>query len=306
MYTGRGGCLMNEFGGEWTQKKLLALQKYLIAYRKIFDRNERAKFFNTIYIDGFAGSGEWASRSIEKTGESNLFENQDDFADASRYTEGSVQIALGLDSPFDKYIFIEQARSNANALEKLISEKFNTLQERTRVVVGDCNREITEITSNWNHSKDRAVCFLDPYGMSVNWETVESIAKTKAIDLWLLVPLGQGLCRLLMRREIPEGAWAERLDTLLGTADWRSAFYSRKEERTRFGSLFHDERCVGAEEIGEFFLDRLKSVFAGVAEKPLFLRNSKNSPLYMLCFAVGNENGEKIALRIANSIIGRT
>jgi three-Cys-motif partner protein len=34
----------------------------------------------------------------------------------------------------------------------------------------------------------RAVLFLDPYGMQVEWQTIEAIAKTAAIDLWLLFP----------------------------------------------------------------------------------------------------------------------
>ena len=36
----------------------------------------------------------------------------------------------------------------------------------------------------------RALVFLDPYGMQVEWETIKSIAKTQAIDLWILFPLG--------------------------------------------------------------------------------------------------------------------
>ena len=37
-------------------------------------------------------------------------------------------------------------------------------------------------------SLHRAVLFLDPYGMQVEWATIEAVAKTKAIDLWLLFP----------------------------------------------------------------------------------------------------------------------
>lgn len=32
--------------------------------------------------------------------------------------------------------------------------------------------------------------FLDPYGMQVERETIDTIARTKAIDTWLLFPLG--------------------------------------------------------------------------------------------------------------------
>jgi three-Cys-motif partner protein len=62
----------------------------------------------------------------------------------------------------------------------------------------------------------RAVLFLDPYGMQVEWRTIEAIAATKAIDLWLLFPLGIGVNRLLTKSgDIPE-SWRNRLNLLLG------------------------------------------------------------------------------------------
>jgi len=47
----------------------------------------------------------------------------------------------------------------------------------------------------------------------------------------------------------------------------------------------------------------MKGIFAGVAEEPGVLRNSANNPLYLLCFAVGNERGKDIALRIAQHLL---
>ncbi len=35
--------------------------------------------------------------------------------------------------------------------------------------------------------------------MQVDWKTIEAVAATKAIDLWLLFPLGVGVNRLLTR-----------------------------------------------------------------------------------------------------------
>jgi len=57
------------------------------------------------------------------------------------------------------------------------------------------------------------------------------------------------------------------------------------------------------DEIGHFFLDRLRTVFPGVAEEPGVLRNSRNSPLYLFCFAAANERGAPIALRIAAHLL---
>jgi three-Cys-motif partner protein len=36
----------------------------------------------------------------------------------------------------------------------------------------------------------RAVLFLDPYGMQVEWQTLQSIRETRAIDLLYLFPIG--------------------------------------------------------------------------------------------------------------------
>ena len=45
--------------------------------------------------------------------------------------------------------------------------------------------------TDWRRT--RAVIFLDPYGMQVEWSLVEQIARTHGVDLWLLFPLGAAL-----------------------------------------------------------------------------------------------------------------
>ena len=49
--------LEHEFGGPWTAKKLETVKKYLSAYTTIFKNNLRAQYFQTIYVDAFAGTG---------------------------------------------------------------------------------------------------------------------------------------------------------------------------------------------------------------------------------------------------------
>jgi three-Cys-motif partner protein len=143
--------------------------------------------------------------------------------------------------------------------------------------------------------------FLDPYGMEVEWTTVEAIAGTKAIDLWLLFPLGIGVNRLLTRSgEIP-ASWRTRLNLLLGTEDWYEELY--RVERTDAVWRGRPRRQGHGGDHRRYFVERLKSVFPAVAEDPRVLRNSTNCPLYLLCFAVGNENGARIALRIANHLL---
>jgi hypothetical protein len=46
-----------KFGGQWTEVKLSLLERYLVEYSKIFTRNERARWYDTFYVDAFAGAG---------------------------------------------------------------------------------------------------------------------------------------------------------------------------------------------------------------------------------------------------------
>jgi len=55
--------------------------------------------------------------------------------------------------------------------------------------------------------------------------------------------------------------------------------------------------------ISDFFIERLKSIFTDAISTPEPLYNSMRNPLYLLCFAVGNERGAPTAIKIAQSIL---
>src|SRR5580693_5467481 len=74
-------------------------------------------------------------------------------------------------------------------------------------------------------SKERAVVFLDPYGMQVEWSTVQTLAATKGVDLWYLFP---GIARLLRHDGKIDEKWGARLDILLGTDAWRTRFFQKE------------------------------------------------------------------------------
>ena len=65
----------------------------------------------------------------------------------------------------------------------------------------DANEYLNEpLWQGLDRGPRRAVLFLDPYGMEVEWDTMVAIAKTQAIDLWILFPLGIAVNRLLKTR----------------------------------------------------------------------------------------------------------
>jgi len=101
--------------------------------------------------------------------------------------------------------------------------------------------------------------------------------------------------------DIP-ASWRKRLDLLLGTADWYEEFYNVETTPTLFGD---EQELVKAkmQTIARSFTSRLQSAFAGVVKEPGILRNSVGNPLYLLCFAAGNERGKDIAIRIASHLL---
>jgi three-Cys-motif partner protein len=290
----------HQFGGGWTEDKLNRLRKYLPAYTTIFTQNPRAAILRTIYVDAFAGTGYRTASSQHTSTMSPLFADED----AASLQQGSAAIALETEPPFDDYLFIEQVAERVVALQQL-RQQFPHHAQRITIIQHDANTFLRQWCRETDWRTHRAVVFLDPYGMEVDWVTIEAIAQTYAIDLWLLFPLGQAVNRLLTRHGPPEEAWAQRLTRMFGTEGWKEAFYRPPTQGTLFGGATALEKDTDFDAIGAFFVQCLETVFAQVVKKPLPLRNTKNVPIYLLCFAAGNSKGAPAAVRIASHILRR-
>jgi three-Cys-motif partner protein len=290
---------VHRFGGDWTTAKLSVVSDYLSAYTNALKRQP----FKTGYIDAFAGTG---YRAPPAQDEAPLFEDFPDFAAPEEsLLDGSARLALKAVPPFNRYVFIERSKERCEALE-LLKTEFPEKAKQIDVKQGDANPVIQSMCEkDW--SKHRAVLFLDPYGMQVEWETIVAVAGTKAIDLWVLFPLGIGVNRLLTRSgEIPAG-WRNRLNLLLGTEDWFDEFYRVEATTSLFGDpMVERVKKATTETIGKYFNERLRSVFADVAPEPKVLSNSQGNPLYLLCFAAGNPKGAPVAMKIAKHLLRRT
>ena len=293
----------HQFGGPWTEEKLLRVRKYLQAYMSIFSTNPRAKLLKTIYVDAFAGTGFRRESSVQASDEASLFDVTSD-SDAESLRKGSTQVALETNPPFSEYIFIEHNEERAKSLLNL-RQQFPTIGPRVKVVAEDANSYLLRWCRDNDWSKTRAVVFLDPYGMQVDWSTINAMAETQAIDLWILFPLGVGVNRLLMRQRPPEGPWADRLTRIFGTDSWKDAFYHESRQSDLFSKSPEVIKDADFKTIAEFWVERLQAVFAGVARYPLPLRNSRNVPIYLLSFAAANPRGSKTAVKIAQDILSR-
>jgi three-Cys-motif partner protein len=178
------------FGGNWTEEKLTRVKKYLSAYTKIFTSNVAASWYKTVYLDAFAGTGYRTSPSTEKQA-AGFFPHDDD---ALSFQKGSACAALETVPAFDEYVFIERSPEYVAEL-KLLRDKFHEKADKIIIVRQEANSFIRQWCGETDWRKTRAVVFLDPYGMQVEWNTIETIAYTnpdfhttnwtKKLPVWL-------------------------------------------------------------------------------------------------------------------------
>ncbi len=182
------------FGGPWTLQKLKVLKKYLQAYVQIMKKH----FREYIYIDAFAGNGRTELRQTKNSGSPDQITLIPGLLpeESQAKPEGSARITLQISPPFTRYIFVEKDPEKSKELENLRLEFPDRIID---IIEDDANIFVKNFCGTNRWINKRAVLFLDPFGMNVDWSTIESIAATKAIDLWYLFPLGVALNRLLTR-----------------------------------------------------------------------------------------------------------
>lgn len=152
-----------------------------------------------------------------------------------------------------------------------------------------------------NNYHFKSLTLLDPFGMQIDWKTIESL-QGLSVDLFILIPTGVIINRLLGKDG--EIMYPEKLSRCLGMSvdEIKSKFYKSHQENNLFGETFDviDKVKNPCEKIAEEYINKLKSAFKYVTKKPLVLTNSKNVPIYHFVFASQNENAVKLAQYIIN------
>ncbi len=277
----------HHFGGIWTLIKLEALEKYLVAFNTALSKQN----FTRIYIDAFAGTGRC---DINMDGEKTSI-------------DGSARRALMANPPFHKYCFIELRPKKLAALRTLVKEYPDKTIE---VIRSDANAALKTLCEKYRWKDERAVLFLDPYGMDVEWSTLEAIAKTGAIDVWYLFPYAGLYRQAAMDADAMDAVKHESITRLLGTDEWRQLFYTPKRQANLFGGENGDERDVDHHQMLDFVSKRLKELFSAVTTPKVLYqggdsKNPSGAPLFALYFAASNPNPAAfgLATKIARDIL---
>jgi three-Cys-motif partner protein len=278
-----------------TVEKLRVLENYLAAYQRVMKNTA----FETIFFDAFAGTGEIP---VEESG--GLFQ---DVEEADPFIEGSARRALGVNPPFTKYIFVERSRRKAALLQALKSE-FAYLSPRIQVERADANIAVERFCSSTNWKQARAVMFLDPFGNQVGWNTIEAIARTRAIDLWYLFPAHLGINRQISAAGEFDQHKAASLDRVLGTSQWREDFIARVSHENLWGeSQEISFKQATIDSVTRFMIARMKAVFKGVVLNEWLPLGRGGSHWYSLLFACPNPSAKarQIVERIARAVMKR-
>lgn len=278
----------NQFGGFWTQQKIEIFIKYLFAYLEIM-KNQK---FELIYFDGFAGCGRI---------------DPDDVSSAKvSFIESVAMQVLSIDhtKTFDIYYLVDKHKKRAKQLENLVKENFPT--SKAYVVNSDCNQKLIGMSQFMKQNQNyKSLAFIDPFGMNLDWNSLES-CRGLGIDMWILIPTGVAVNRLLMNKQsrIPD-SWYRRLERFYGmsTPEIKEYFYRERQYYSLFGSDIVTETQKVNDSIQkavDLYQERLNLLWKFVS-KPYPMKNSTGSVIYHFLMATNNASG----LGIANDIIGK-
>jgi three-Cys-motif partner protein len=297
---------MREFGGTWSESKLDCVENYARSYLQVMQKQDWCSLH---YVDAFAGRGRQALSAVgggtDTTGA--FFEEPSERVDADEFLVGSAIRALRASSgsvrSFDRFHFIDADPSSCSELQERVRLEFPNLERSVNVVCGDANGELNDYVDTVDWKKTRALVFLDPYGLDVDWGLIERLAATRACDVWYLFPLS-GVVRMMKKTGNIPLAWEAGLDRVFGTHDWSAEFYKPNPQQSLLALDVNLVRDASSDDVVAFLRSRLSTAFAAVSKAGI-LRNSKGSPLFALVLGVSNPSrgARTTALRIANHLV---
>jgi len=144
----------------------------------------------------------------------------------------------------------------------------------------------------------RAVVFLDPYGMHVRWDTLQYLAKTRRADVWYLFPLHAALRQLSHDHTALDLGKRAALNEIFGTPDWENRFYEPRATPTNlfdFADAATPNRVADPDKVERFAGERLRTIFSFVSQ-PISILTRRKLRQFSLFLLSGNSNAKAIKL----------
>lgn len=256
--------------GDWTERKIRIVSKYAKPYAQIIS----SRNLHGYYIDGFSGGGVHIKKD---TGERVL---------------STARRILQIEPKFERYVFVDFDQQKSDAMRRACNGRSDA-----QVICGDANEVLPKTVFpqiRFDEYK-RALCFLDPYKMLLDWQVLCAAAATKAIEAFIHFPT-QDVNRNALRHERAKVREEDRsrMTRMWGDDSWEAAAYSSQQ-----GLFEKIEERAPINSVIEAFRNRLKKV-AGFqyVSKALPMFNRKNGIVYHLIFVTQNATAVRIATDI--------
>lgn len=246
----------------WSQIKLDLVQKYAAAYSRIINALKQPSFA-PVFIDGISIPAVHMSRG------------------PNTYVAGSPVNVLLIMPEFYRYYLIDIRAEKTSALQQMVAGN-----PKVTVFPGNCNEALSNKVFphvQWNQYR-RGLCLLDPYGLHLNWSTLEAAGKLKTLDVVFSLPVadinGNALWRNPAGMNRPD---LEQLTRFWGDDSWSGGSTDSSKDSPGRPSK------TNADAIAAAFRTRLQTVagFKHVSE-PLPMRGSKGTLSYYL-FSAGQK-----------------
>ncbi len=243
--------------GPWSKRKYHFLGRYLDAFTVAM----RGKWKELHYIDLFAGAGLARIRNTDEI------------------VRGSPLIAANLKVPFTQVHLCDADPENVAALQSRI--KNFAFAKPPRIVCGDANAIVSEVLRAVPRRDALCMTFADPFGLHLDFETVEAVAQLQS-DLVILFADNMDALR----------NWASyylanpnsTLDRFMGEPGWRQILQGSPADR-------------GAERLRARYHEKLRALdYAHFAD--LKVQNSQDRDIYTLLYA----SKAKAGIRIWNNV----
>jgi three-Cys-motif partner protein len=254
--------------GYWSELKLDIIREYASAYSRIMDAQSSIR--KHIYIDAFAGAGHHISKST------------------GNFVPGSPLNALLVQPSFSEFHLIDLDGDKATELRRIVGARSDI-----EIYDEDANQVLLEkvfprcLYQDFN----RALCLLDPYALTVDWNVIERAGKMKSVEIFFNFMMMDVNMNVLKRNpDRVSQAQVLRMDKAWGDHSWRDIAY--RKERGLFGDI---EQKADNETVSEAFRQRLNKV-AGFkyVPAPMPMRNEQGALVYYLFFASPNKTGANI------------
>ena len=258
--------------GPWSEIKLDILRDYAAPYSAILKSNG----FRHGYVECLLRSG----AAFQEIGR--------------RRSNGQPPGGFNVQPPFDEYHFIDLDGEKVDFLKGQVGDRPDVTFYNA-----DSNQVMLQsVLPRFSYAKrTRALCVLDPYALTLDWEVVRAAGISRAVEVFINFPVMQmnRNCKHENTSEVLPGE-LEAMDRFWGDRSWHAAMFRPSAQQNLFGEEELDK--TENRDLVNAYCKRLNEVAGfGFVANPLAMRNSRNAIVYYLIFAGPNKIGWKIVHR---------